>query len=81
MILDKEAPVMLAGGTRSDEAVFLVLSGDSARGMPVLCEVSAARSIIGTTPDIQGMVLKFSDLVQRKAMCEDKNHLSRVAET
>ncbi len=81
MILGNEIPVMLAGGTGPDEAIFLVLAGDAAGRTPALCDVTAARSIVEATPDIPGMVQKFSELLERKALREDKTHLSRVAET
>jgi len=60
MILCSETPVMLAGKVRDNEAVYLVLAGYAGRA--VLCDVSAARSIVETTPDVAGMVQKFSRL-------------------
>ncbi len=67
MILDNETPVMLAGGTTEDEALFFVLSGEAAKPMPALCDIPAALSIVKSTPDVGGMVLKFSELLERKA--------------
>ncbi len=79
MILDGETPVMLAGRAGEDEALYFVLA--ASRLAPVLCDISAARRIVETTPEGEGIVLKFSELLERKASCEDKTHLSRVAET
>lgn len=62
MILDSETPVMLAGKVRDDEAVYFVLAGDAGRRDAVLCDVSVARPIVEATPDVAGMVQKFSRL-------------------
>ena len=66
ILLNREAPVMLAGKAEADEAVFFVLEGDPGQDQSVLCGLEAARTVVETSPGVAGMVEKFISIAARK---------------
>jgi 3-oxoacyl-(acyl-carrier-protein) synthase len=66
MILSKQTPVMLAGMAEEHEALYFVLTEDPGGLSTAVCDVAEARTIVETTPDVMGMVRKFSDEISKK---------------
>jgi 3-oxoacyl-[acyl-carrier-protein] synthase II len=71
MVLDEEAPVTLAGMAEEHEALYFVLSKDDGGPSAALVDVAEARLIVETTPDVMGMVRKFTDLKSKRGPCEN----------
>jgi 3-oxoacyl-(acyl-carrier-protein) synthase len=67
MLLAKETQIMLAGRAEEDEALFFVMGQGSAGNSVSVCDLMECRSILGSAPDIAGMVQKFSEMGLRKA--------------
>jgi 3-oxoacyl-[acyl-carrier-protein] synthase II len=66
MILADEAPVMLAGKTEEDEAMFFVLGQERSRDGSVLCDAAEARTLVGTGADVAELVRGFIRIAARK---------------
>lgn len=67
MILADEAPVMLAGKTEEDGAMFFVLGRDRGQEGSILCDVAEARSLVETGRDGAELVQKFLRIASGKA--------------
>ncbi len=62
MILAGETPVTLAGQAEAHEAVYFVLAPDAGLHGAAVCDLSNARMLAETSPDVAGMIRKFSEL-------------------
>jgi 3-oxoacyl-[acyl-carrier-protein] synthase II len=60
MILFDESPVMLAGMSREDEAVYFVLKRDCEAGQRVLCNVEQAVEVLRKAPAFDEMIKEFA---------------------
>jgi 3-oxoacyl-(acyl-carrier-protein) synthase len=67
MIIADEAPVMLAGMTEADEAMFFVIGQERVGNGSDLCAVTEAQSLVETGSDVAGLVKKFIRVTARKA--------------
>lgn len=66
MILLDESPVMLAGMTEGDKAVYFVLARNSGSIEHVLCDIARARAILGKNLIFLRMIKEFSSLKKQR---------------
>ncbi len=60
MLLAHEAPMMLAGKAEADEAVFFLIAADAGQNTNALCDLSDARAIVSTNPEVTMMIRELS---------------------